>query len=125
MADHEQSRQVAIVNQTMADRYWPGASPLGRRVRLGGTQEWREVVGVVADARNWGLDRPVNPEMYLPIRQLPWTTVFFVVATDQPAAAPAAAMREALRAVDPDLPLSSVRTMEEVAQRSNARASRR
>ena len=119
-ADYEKSPPVAIVNQTMADRYWPGASPLGRRVRLGGTQEWREVVAVVADARNWGLDRPVNPEMYLPVRQLPWTTVFFVVATDQQSAAPAAAMREALRAVDPDLALSSVRTMEEVAQRSNA-----
>ena len=119
-ADYEKSPPVAIVNQTMADRYWPGASPLGRRVRLGGTQEWREVVAVVADARNWGLDRPVNPEMYLPVRQLPWTTVFFVVATDQQAPAPAAAMREALRAVDPDLALSSVRTMGEVAQRSNA-----
>ena len=118
--DDEKSPPVAIVNQTMADRYWPGTSPLGRRVRLGGTQEWREVVAVVADARNWGLDRPVNPEMYLPVRQLPWTTVFFVVATDQQAAAPAAAMREALRAVDPDLALSSVRTMEDVAQRSNA-----
>ena len=46
--------------------------------------------------------------------------MFFVVATDQQAAAPAAAMREALRAVDPDLALSSVRTMDEVAQRSNA-----
>jgi putative ABC transport system permease protein len=119
-ADREKSPPVAIVNQTMADRYWPGASPLGKRVRLGGTQEWREVVAVVTDARNWGLDRPVNPEMYLPVRQLPWTTVFFVVATDQQAAVPAAEMREALRAVDSDLALSSVRTMEEVAQRSNA-----
>jgi putative ABC transport system permease protein len=119
-ADHEKSLPVAIVNQTMADRYWPGISPVGKRVRLGGTREWREVVGVVGDARNWGLDRPVNPEMYLPIRQLPWTTVFFVVATDQHVAAPAAAMRDALRGVDPDLALSSVRTMEEVTQRSNA-----
>jgi putative ABC transport system permease protein len=118
--DHEKSLPVAIVNQTMADRYWPGTSPIGRRVRLGGPEEWREVVGVVGDARNWGLDRPVNPEMYLPIRQLPWTTVFFVVATDQQVATPAAAMREALRGVNPDLALSSVRTMEEVAQRSNA-----
>ena len=119
-ADHEKSLPVAIVNQTMAERYWPGASPVGRRVRLGGTEVWREVVGVVADARNWGLDRPVNPEMYLPVRQLPWTTVFFVVATDEDAPPPGAAMREALRAVDPDLPLSSVRTMEDVARRSTA-----
>jgi putative ABC transport system permease protein len=119
-SDHEKSLPVAIVNRTMAERYWPGASPVGRRVRMGGTQEWREVVGVLADARNWGLDRPVNPEMYLPVRQLPWTTVFFVVATDPASPSPAAAMREALRAVDPDLPLSSVRTMEEVARLSTA-----
>jgi predicted permease len=119
-SDHEKSLPVAIVNRTMAERYWPGASPVGKRVRMGGTQQWREVVGVLADARNWGLDRPVNPEMYLPVRQLPWTTVFFVVATDQAAPSPAAAMREALRAVDPDLPLSSVRTMDEVARLSTA-----
>ena len=118
--DHEKSLPVAIVNRTMAERYWPGASPVGKRVRMGGSEEWREVVGVLADARNWGLDRPVNPEMYLPVRQLPWTTVFFVVATDQASPSPAAAMREALRAVDPDLPLSSVRTMEEVARLSTA-----
>jgi putative ABC transport system permease protein len=119
-ADHEQSLPVAIVNLTMAERYWPGASPLGKRVRLGGTEVWREVVGVVGDARNWGLDRPVNPEMYLPVRQLPWTTVFFVVVTDENAPAPGPAMREALRAVDPDLPLSNLRTMEDVARRSTA-----
>jgi putative ABC transport system permease protein len=120
-ADHDRSLPVAIVNQTMAERYWRGGvSPVGKRVRLGGAEEWREVVGVVADARNWGLDRPVNPEMYLPVRQLPWTTVFFVVASDGDPRAIGAAMRTALRDVDPDLPLSSVRTMEEVAGRSNA-----
>ena len=111
---------MAIINRTMAERYWPGASPLGKRVRLGGTEVWREVVGMVADARNWGLDRPVNPEVYLPVRQLPWTTVFFVVATDANATPPVPAMREALRAVDPDFPLSNLRTMEDVARRSTA-----
>jgi putative ABC transport system permease protein len=120
VSDHAQSLPVAIVNRTMAERYWPGASPLGKRVRLGGTEVWREVVGVVADARNWGLDRPVNPEMYLPVWQLPWTTVFFVVATDEGTPPPGPAMREALRAVDPDLPLSNLRTMEDVARRSTA-----
>src|SRR5262245_18040776 len=53
VTDHEKSLPVAIVNHTMADRYWPGVSPVGKRVRLGGTEEWREVVGVIADARNW------------------------------------------------------------------------
>ena len=90
----ERPRQVAARGDRQSHdgraRYWPGASPVGKRVRLGGTQEWREVVGVLADARNWGLDRDVNPEMYLPVRQLPWTTLFFVVATDQRSPSPGA-----------------------------------
>ena len=56
----------------MARRYWPGQSPIGKRVRFNGANEpWREVVGVIRDVRHWGLDREVNPEMYLPHEQQP------------------------------------------------------
>jgi predicted permease len=119
-SDHDTSLAVVIVNQTMAQRYWPGISPLGKRVRLGGDNTWREVVGVVRDGRVWGLESPVNPEMYMPIRQFVWTSPFFVLATETDPAAITAAMREQLRAVDPDLPLSNVRTMEQVASVSFA-----
>jgi putative ABC transport system permease protein len=87
---------------------------------MGGSQAWREVVGVVADVKHWGLDRRVNPEMYLPQRQMVYGALYFVLATDGDPAALAAAVREQLRAVDPNLPLSKIRTLEDVAARSVA-----
>ena len=119
-ADDSGAPGVAIVNQTMARQYWPNGPPLGRRVMFTGTNEWREVVGVVRDVRHWGLARPVNPEIYVPLSQYPSWSLTFVLATDRDTAALAAPMREALRAVDPDLPLAAVRTMGDVAAESVA-----
>jgi len=118
-ADRADALLVVIVNETMARRYWPNESPVGRRIRLSGpTAEWREVVGVIRDVRHWGLDRPVNPEMYFPLQQMPSSALTFVVSTDGDPAALAPAVREQLRAVDPALPLSDVRTMEQVVTES-------
>jgi putative ABC transport system permease protein len=119
-ADSPTAPKVAIVNDTMARRYWPGASPVGKRVRLGGIDEWIEVVGVVADVKHWGLEAAVNPELYLPLPQYVSRTLTFVVAADGDPASLAAAVRDRVRAFDPDLPLSGVRTMEDVASRSVA-----
>jgi putative ABC transport system permease protein len=80
----------------------------------------REVVGIVADVKHWGFDRPVNPEMYLPQKQMVWDGLTFVLATDVDPVALTAAVRAELKAVDPDLALSNVRTMHEVASRSVA-----
>jgi putative ABC transport system permease protein len=118
-ADKADAPLVAIVNTTMARRYWPDASPIGRRIAFGGTTEWREVVGVIRDVRHWGFERPVNPEVYLPLAQAPSSSLTFTLAThvsDPGSLAPA--VRDRLRSVDPDLPLSNVRTMNEVAARS-------
>jgi putative ABC transport system permease protein len=118
-SDHGEAPFVTIVNQTMARRYWPGSSPVGKRLRFGPNPRlWREVVGVVSDVKHWGFDRPVNPEMYLPQKQMVWAGLTFVLATSSDPATLTAAVREQLRAVDPDLPLSNVRTMEQVAARS-------
>ncbi len=119
-SDGAGSAPVAIVNETMAHKYWPGSSPVGRRVRLGGTETWIEVVGVVRDIRSWGLENPINPELYMPIGQWSWSSPFFVLAIEGDPTAVAGNVREQLRAVDPDLPLSSVRTMETVAAQSVA-----
>jgi predicted permease len=119
-ADRAGSPPVTIVNETMARRYWPNASPLGKRVMFVGTKDWREVVGIVRDVRHWGLDQPVNPEMYLPLPQYLSGAMTFVIATDKDPGSLASAVREQLRGIDADLPLSNVRTMEEVAARSVA-----
>jgi putative ABC transport system permease protein len=118
-ADHSESPFVTVINETMARRYWPGQSPLGTRVRMGGPA-WREVVGIVADVKHWGFERAVNPEMYLPQKQMVWSGLTYVLATDVDPVTLTAAVRNELKAVDPDLPLSNVRTIEEVAARSVA-----
>ena len=119
-ADHSESPFVALINETMARRYWPHQSPLGKRFRMTGRQAWREVIGIVSDVRHWGFDRAVNPEMYLPQKQMVWSGLTFVLATDTDPVTLTAAVRNELKAVDPDLPLSNVRTMEEVAAQSVA-----
>jgi putative ABC transport system permease protein len=118
--DRPDAPGVAIVNETMARRYWPDASPIGKRVAFVGTGGWREVVGIVRDVRHWGVDQPVNPEMYVPFTQLPPGRITFALATDGDPRTIVGPVREELRAVDPDLPLSNVRTMSEVAGRSMA-----
>ena len=122
-ADRSDAPLVMIVNETMARRYWTDASPVGKRVLLVGTNGWREVVGVVRDVRHWGLDSTVNPEMYMPLPQYISSGpsgLTFAVSTDGDPVSLTSAVREQLRAVDPDLPLSNIRTMDEVAARSVA-----
>ena len=74
---------VVIVNETMARRYWPGASPIGKRVRFNGTNDpWMEVVGAIADVKHWGLDARVNPEIYLPLKMGFGSTMTYVIDSD-------------------------------------------
>jgi putative ABC transport system permease protein len=87
---------------------------------MGGTSDWLEVVGIVADIKHWGLDQKVNPEIYLPLPQALSRTVTFVIAADRDPASLAPALRDLVRAIDPNLPLNGVRTMEEVASVSVA-----
>jgi putative ABC transport system permease protein len=118
--DRHDSPLVVVVNETMANRYWPGASPLGKRILWTGTENWREVVGVVRDVRSWGYETPVSPEMYMPLEQYAFSFMYFVLATEGDPTMSAGAVREQLRGVDADLPLSDVSTMQQVAARSTA-----
>ena len=120
--DDANALTVAVINETMAKRYWPGSSPIGKRVRFNGTDtRWREVVGVIRDVRHWGLDREVNPEIYMPHEQQPTAIMSFVIHTSlSNAAALAPEVQRLVLDFDPNLPLGASRTMEEVAARSVA-----
>jgi putative ABC transport system permease protein len=112
--DSASTPMVAIINETMARRYWPaGVTAIGKRVMLGGPdQPWREVVGIYKDVKFWGLNSPVNPEMLFPEAQYPFPFRVFVIRTD--ASDPlqlAAAIREQVRLTDPNLPVSNLRTI--------------
>jgi putative ABC transport system permease protein len=117
-SDSGTSLQVAIVNETMAKRYWPGVSPIGKRVRFTDQENWREVVGVIGDVKHWGLDAEVNPELYVPATQFPSFALTWVLLTNGDPLALVPIAQRHVRELDANLPLFQVRTMDEVASRS-------
>lgn len=106
---------VAIINEELAQRYWPGEDPVGRRLKLGGpasTNRWLTVVGVVRTVRHFGLDAEVNRELFLPYSQSAWPVMSVVVKSESPTTA--GEVRQRLRALDPDRPVAPLRTMDDV-----------
>ena len=103
--DSSRVPHTAIVNETFARRYFPGEDPIGRRLVTGMGQLQSEIVGVVADVRGTGLNTPPEADYFLPALQRPEAFTNILVRTNVGPAAMASAVREALRTVDPDLPL--------------------
>jgi putative ABC transport system permease protein len=119
--DNMESVKVAIINETMAHRLWPGESAIGKRFHVWRDEKFsREVVGVVGDTKQ-SLDEEAFNQVYVPYGQSPtWGSLSFVVRTAGEPAAFAGSVREALRSVDNSLPTYNLRTMDEVVARSAA-----
>jgi putative ABC transport system permease protein len=112
--DRSDSPEVAVVSQTLAERYWPGADPLGRRFRLANDGPWITVVGVTSDViHDWFTGRK-EPTVYRPLAQDPTLSMTFVARTTAPPESLAREIRAAVRAVDADQPILALRTMDEV-----------
>lgn len=104
--DNETGAHVAIINETLARRIFPGESPLGRRVLLLPwlCNEYREIVGIVADTRQDNLASPPPAQIYVPQRQMPWFFSTLLVRLDRADAA--RGVQAALRRADPTLPFA-------------------
>lgn len=121
-SDDENSLPVAIINETMARQYWPGENALGRRFKIGASDSperpWTTIVGIVADVRQMGIDAPVKAEMYLPYRQITHNPWFIprdlAIRTTGDTTNLVSSVRQAIREVDPDQPVSNVATMAEL-----------
>ena len=118
--DNEDAPGVVIINETMAARFFAGEDPIGQRLDLSGNpKDLREIVGVVGDVRNYGLDAEVKPEVYVPFLQsrpaylsgLVSAMNVIVRSTSDPSSL-APALREQVQALDKDQPVSEIRTME-------------
>ena len=109
-ADHAGAPFVVVVNRATADRYFPGENPIGQVVRILGPKP-RTIVGVIPDLRQRALQIPSEPEIYAPHSQFPAGGMFLVVRarSDRPERL-AASVRAAVRSIDRDLPIASVRT---------------
>jgi len=116
-------RRVVIVDETLAARYWPGQDPLGKRLSYDfnsqdSTATWLEVVGVVGHTLHEGLDAPKRVQVYRPLAQTGIGFLGLVVRTDTDPLALTSAVRQAVRSVDADLPLSNVNSMEDLIART-------
>lgn len=117
--DRQGSRAV-LINHAMAEKFWPGKDPLGKRFGQGADRaQWYEVVGVMSDVRSYGLARTTPFEFYRTIEESPFTSLTVVIRTsgDDPMAVVPTA-RQIVASIDPALPLTHVQTMEHVVSES-------
>ncbi len=109
--DSAQSPAVAVINQRMAELFWPGESPLGQSVRLAYDGEPRRIIAVVANIRHFGLQRHAEPEIYVPAAQNPWPFMTVVMRTTGDPARLASALRSTVAGLDPVQPVDDIATM--------------
>ena len=115
--DRRGGHRVVVVSQALADLHFPGEEPLGRRIRVGqGNDDWREIVGIVGNVKQTGLDDSPRAQVYESYLQHPYFAAFSLVVRTKSAETTAVVpeLRAILRTMDPDLPLARVRTMEDV-----------
>jgi putative ABC transport system permease protein len=123
--DSKDAPDAMIINDMLADRFFPGEDPVGKRIQIfPDPARWREIVGVVGNVKLLGLDAETNPTIYVPYSQNPYPAalrnVFLVARTSSDPKSLVASIRSELRSLDKDIPVSQVQTMEEVISGSLA-----
>ena len=122
--DNPTSPKVVIVDEYMARQLWPDQNPIGQRIHYGGVSDnepWETVVGVVGRVKQYTLDADSRIALYRPQTQYPTGTMNVVLRTGADPAALTSAVKQTIRALDSDLPLYNVRTMEQRMEESLAR----
>jgi predicted permease len=112
--DRAGGNPVVVVNQTFADKFFPGVDAIGRRVRQGGlksTQPWMTIVGIIPSTYTGDTEKPREPMYYVPIAQVHASFVSIAVRTAGDPMAVATAVRENVAQLEPDIPVYRVKTM--------------
>ena len=114
--DRDSSEPVVVLNESAARTYWKDEDPVGKRMRTGfGPQaRWATIIGIVGDVRNRRLEESAPPQMYRTLEQVSNLTLAIFVRGNANSAALGDAIAREVRAVDPNLPLYTVRTMEQL-----------
>ncbi|MGZ6126511.1 MAG: ADOP family duplicated permease, partial [Myxococcales bacterium] len=112
--DRAPAPQVAVVNRSFARQFFPGADAVGKRVTLGGGEHWVQIVGVVADVKQHGLEREPGNEMYAPYAFLPFRDVRVIVRSRASPLDVERSLRAAVKELDPQQPVTEALTLEQV-----------
>jgi putative ABC transport system permease protein len=116
--DNESAPKVAVINQTMAHRYWPSEDPVGKRVS-NDENDWATIVGVVEDVKDRSLDQQARAEMYRPYFQVPWiVSLTMMIRAKSDLAGLASSIREVVWSIDKDVPVSDIQSLTEVVANS-------
>jgi putative ABC transport system permease protein len=116
--------RVVVITESAARQFFPGEDPIGKTITLGWgrgpgkRKAGGDVVGIVGDVRDAGLNEPNPPQIYLPMRQWPVSFMTVVLKTDVPPASLADAVRAGVYAVDANLPVSNVSTLDAIVAKS-------
>src|SRR5438093_671783 len=109
-SDTQTSVQVAVIDEKLAQMYWPHADPLGKRIRLG-SGSWLTIVGVVPNVKNRKLDENAWPYVYRPYAQWIRRETMLVVRTSIDPSTLIPNIRQQVAKLDPELPLADVSTV--------------
>jgi putative ABC transport system permease protein len=122
-SDTPDSLPVAIVNSSVARKYWLNEDPVGKQIRQGFPTEpfgpWRTIVGVVGDIKQEGVDRETSRQVFMPIVQQPRTTVFAIARTRGPLSS--SSLEAALHELDRTVPVFNDRTVDQVMREASSR----
>lgn len=116
--------RVIVIDEYMAQQLWPNQDPIGKRIRTSGARSdapWHTVIGVVRQVKQYGLDATSRIAFYLPHTQYPTRALYVTLHTDSDPATLVSAVRKEIRALDPELPIYRVRTMQQRVEESMAR----
>jgi predicted permease len=113
--DLREGVKVAVISESLAQRYWPGEDPIGKRFNGGGASSYREVIGVAKDVRNVYLWTSAEPYLYLPLSRADTSDMQFFVRTEGAAVPLMGAVTESVRALDRTLPISAHRLDDNLA----------
>jgi putative ABC transport system permease protein len=112
---------VVLVSETFASRFFPDGDAIGKRIHVTqGPQTWREIVGIVGDTKQYGLDKKTPAQVYEPLAQQPFTFLTFVVKTSGSPMALAHSVEQRIQKVDPEQPMTMIRPLQQILDQSIA-----
>jgi predicted permease len=105
--------EAVIVDQTFAERFWPNEDPIGKRLHSGSSGSWRTVVGVISDSKEYSSEKEPPIAVYFPFEQYLARSMFLVIRTVSDPAQMTPAITNEIQALDPDMPVFDVNTMDQ------------